>query len=287
MKIINQTSSQILIATPKNSFTFKIVGFVSSCAFASIFTFIPATILNLQLSQIGILKINCDRVEPKQVNCQFSKSQYFDLVKQANLNYQFVNSVKYNVIDEGEDGDGEQVYRYNFSLLTKFGEKVPFKSMKSAKAREVTATLNSFLASPKTSFRYISDSRYEPTQYISSIFLIPFFAVGFAGIWTAFSIWVDAEEITLDKYEYQLKHSKRTLLGTKVNQFALNEIAKIDVLYTTDSYDNVSYTPRITVSSNQQFKLEPLSDRQVAIKIVNDLNRFVGLPEEEDPVVKK
>jgi hypothetical protein len=35
-----------------------------------------------------------------------------------------------------------------------------------------------------------------------------------------------------------------------------------------------------------QFKLDTVSDRQVAIKVANDLNRFMGLPEEEDPVVK-
>jgi hypothetical protein len=40
------------------------------------------------------------------------------------------------------------------------------------------------------------------------------------------------------------------------------------------------------MNSKLQFKLDAISDRQVAIKIANDLNRFMGLPEEEDPVVK-
>jgi hypothetical protein len=64
------------------------------------------------------------------------------------------------------------------------------------------------------------------------------------------------------------------------------EIAKVDVLYETDSYKNIFFTPRITMNSKLQFKLDAISDRQVAIKIANDLNRFMGLPEEEDPVVK-
>jgi hypothetical protein len=36
-----------------------------------------------------------------------------------------------------------------------------------------------------------------------------------------------------------------------------------------------------------QFKLDNITDRQAAIKVANDLNRFMGLPEEEDPVVKQ
>jgi hypothetical protein len=111
-------------------------------------------------------------------------------------------------------------------------------------------------------------------------------AVGLAFVWGAFSMLVDYEEILLDKSKEQLTQSKRTLLGTKVNHFLFNEIAKTDVLYATDSYKNIFFTPRITINSKLQFKLDTVSDRQVAIKVANDLNRFMGLPEEEDPVVK-
>ena len=39
--------------------------------------------------------------------------------------------------------------------------------------------------------------------------------------------------------------------------------------------------------SGQKYKLETMRDRQAAIDLANGLNRFVYLPEEEDPVVKK
>jgi hypothetical protein len=41
------------------------------------------------------------------------------------------------------------------------------------------------------------------------------------------------------------------------------------------------------MTSNVKYYLNTISDRQVAIKIANDLNRFMGLPKEEDPVVKE
>lgn len=287
MKIINQTSSQIQISTPKSSLSEKLVGFIGTLVFGSLFTFVPMGILVTSLSQTGVLKVNCDRVEPKQVDCQISKSKYFDFVQQEPLKYKFVYSIKYNVIDLGEDSDGDKIYRYNFSLLTKFGEKTPFESVKSSTVQNVTSALKPFLSSKQESFQYTLDERSEPFAYIPMAFLIPFFAVGFFAIWAAFSVLVNYEEIILDKSEYELRHSKKTLLGTKVNRFLFMEIAKVDVLYAMDSYKNILYTPRINVNSKLQFKLDSISNLQVAIKIANDLNRFMGLPEEEDPVVKQ
>ena len=285
MKIISQTSSKILISASKS---FLPVDFIATVlVIGSGFTFGSMLMMSFHLSQISVLRVNCDRVEPQQVDCQISESKYLDFVQQEPFKYKFVNSAKYNVIDEGKDSDGDQVYSYNFSLLTKFGEKVPFERIKSFTASSVTSALNPFLQSKQESFRYTLDERSEPSLYIPIVLPILFFAVGLIQIWFAFSTLVYSEEIILDKSKYQLRHSKRTLLGTKVNSFRFNEVAKVDVLYATDSYKNIYFTPRITINSNRQFRLDTISDRQVAIKIANDLNRFMGLPEEEDPVVKE
>ena len=98
---------------------------------------------------------------------------------------------------------------------------------------------------------------------------------------------MDYEEILLDKPEYQLKHTQRTLLGTKVNRFLFMEIAKVDLLYATDSYQNIFFIPRIIMHSNLQLKLDKFTDRQGAIALTNNLNQFMRLLEEEDPVVKQ
>jgi hypothetical protein len=285
LKIVNQTNSKILISSPKNTSLEDYTWFVLIFIFGSVFSLIPMYMALMSSSVVGILRINCDRVEPQQVDCQLSKSKFFDSVQQEPLNYKFVNSVKYNAITS-KDSDGDTIYSYNFSLLTKSGKKVPFQSSSSSTAIRVTSVLNTFLQSKQESFRYILDERFEPNRYIVFVFISLFIAVGLSIIWGAFSSLVDYEEILLDKSEYQLRHSKRTLLGTKFNRFLFMEIAKVDVLYETDSYKNIFFTPRITMNSKLQFKLDAISDRQVAIKIANDLNRFMGLPEEEDPVVK-
>jgi len=106
-------------------------------------------------------------------------------------------------------------------------------------------------------------------------------------LWFSLSSLVYCEEVILDKPNGLIRYAIRNLSGKKINHYLFNKIAKVDVLYATDSYENIYFTPRITIDSNLQFKLDTIRDRQVAIKIANDLNRFMGLPEEEDPVVKE
>ena len=288
LKIVSQTNSEILISS-KIPFLVKFTLFIFTFAFGSFFVFVPMLFIPILFSEIGVLRISCDRVEPKQVDCQISKSKFLDLVKQEPLAYKFVNSAKYNVITS-KNSEGDSVYRYNFSLLTKFGEKVPFTRTSSSTAENVPSSLNPFLQSKQESFKYTLDEQTE-SNTLSSFAPIPllliFVVIGLNFVRRAFSFLVDYEEILLDKSEYQLRHSKRRILGTKVNRYLFNEVAKVDVLYTTDSYSNVSFTPRITINSKLQFKLDTIGDRQAAIKVANDLNRFMGLPEEEDPVVKQ
>jgi hypothetical protein len=41
------------------------------------------------------------------------------------------------------------------------------------------------------------------------------------------------------------------------------------------------------MNSGVKYNLDTVKDRQAAINAANNLNRFMGLPEEEDPVVKE
>jgi len=289
LQIISQTNSEIKISEPKTASLSRLIGFFAAFVFGTVFSFIPITIFTIESSKIGVLRINCNRIEPKQVDCQFSKSQYFDLVQQQPFSYKFVNLAKYNTIKD-ENSEGETVYRYNFSLITISGEKVPFTNINRSTASIVVDSLNSFIQSKQESFNYVLDER-SSSDFIYRVFffLFPliFLGIGFIIIWISFAILIDHEELYLDKYKKELKHTNRTLLGTKVNHYLFSEVAKVDVLYATDSYSNVSLIPRITINAKLQFKLDAVKDRQVAINIANNLNKFMGLPEEEDPVVKE
>jgi hypothetical protein len=241
------------------------------------------------VSKTGVVKIECDRVEPQQVDCQISKSNFFDLAKSKPLDYKFVQLSKYEDVDTNFTVNEKPVFRTRFLLTTKFGKKEVFEDINKLTASYISYSLNSFLDSNQKSLSYNYDERFNyPVLKLSFPTMVIFLLVGSPFIWFGLLVLISYEEVFLDKPNSLLKHTKRTLLGTKkINRYLFNEVAKVDVLYTTDSYSNVSFTPRITINSKLQFKLDTIGDRQAAIKVANDLNRFMGLPEEEDPVVKQ
>lgn len=289
LKIISQTKSEITISAPKTAFSSKIIGFLSFLLCSGTFSSIFIVAFTTEYSKIGILKVSCDRIELTQVDCQVSKSQYFDLFQQKPFAYKFVKSAKYNTI-KSTDSEGDVVCQHNFLLITKSGEKAPFKSLKSSTAITVTISLSSFVESKQKSFDYTLDE-CKSVNFIYEIFLflplIMFLVIGFISLYISFSILINPEELLLDKYKKELKHINRTLLGDKVSYYLFNEVVKVDVLYAADSYNNVSFIPRITIKKELQFNLNAVKDRQVAINITNNLNEFIGLSEEEYPIVKQ
>jgi len=288
LKIINQTDSKILIAS-KIPFRDRLSNSIFLLLFGLPNFLVPMFFAFDYVSKTGVVKIECDRVEPQQVDCQISKSNFFDLAKSKPLDYKFVQLSEYEDVDTNFTVNEKPVFRTRFLLTTKFGKKEVFEDINKLTASYISYSLNSFLDSNQKSLSYNYDERFNyPVLKLSFPTMVIFLLVGSPFIWFGLLVLISYEEVFLDKPNSLLKHTKRTLLGTKkINRYLFNEVAKVDVLYTTDSYSNVSFTPRITINSKLQFKLDTIGDRQAAIKVANDLNRFMGLPEEEDPVVKQ
>ena len=284
MKIISQTSNEIKIGKipSKGSFKNNLYFFL----FVSfIFPVFPLGILIGAMfpiiSQIGVTRVICDRVEPQQVDCQVSQSKFFDLVRAEPVSMKFVRSAKYNVI-ETVNTEKANTYKYNFQLTNKFGGVKTFDSDQDT-ANKTVQSLNSFLASQQTSLKYIADDRLNPNLIIALVFNISlclFWLFIFFHIWRII-LWLSSyREIVLNKSERSFSCIETTfILGKKIDNYKLTDVAKVDVLY----YD----IPRITMTSGMKYDLDAIGDRQAAIKVANDLNRFIGLPEEEDPVVKE
>lgn len=254
-----------------------------SLFFVNAFMVAPLHMLDIG-SSISVLtestKVSCDRVNPRQVNCEVIQSDLFSFGQQKTSNYQFVQGVKFNPMNKA---------KVSFSFLTNTGEKEPLTSSRST-ANAIVEPVNSFLKSKQKSFSYISDNGFNSSNsfsYLSLVFLAFSVFFGLALLWSALSEPFKQDEILLEKLESKFQHTHKSIFGSKINQYQFTDIAKVDVLYSTDSYQNVSFNPRIMMRSGKQYKLATMSDRQAAIDLANSLNRFVYLPEESDPVVKK
>jgi hypothetical protein len=81
----------------------------------------------------------------------------------------------------------------------------------------------------------------------------------------------------------QLTYTNRAFLDVKVKQYAFTDITKVDLL--PDSHDRISFVPRLTINCEDEYILGDIQDHQTALEFVNNLNKFIGLPE-EDAVTK-
>ena len=292
MKIISQTSDEIKIEKTSSKGSFKDNLYFFLFIFF-IFPFLPLGVFFVTIFQgaalTGVARVNCDRVEPQQVDCQVSKSKFFDLVQGETVTMKFVQSAKYNVI-ERKDGEGKRSYKYNFQIANKFREIKTFESSQDT-ANKTVQTVNSFLASKQTYLKHSADDRSNLGFIIGLAFASIF---NLFIIFLCFNLWLfilrtaSEKSINLNKSQRSFSYiENRFILGKKIANYKFADVAKVDVLYSSDSYDNIFFTPRITMTSGVKYSWDSVKDRQVAIKIANDLNRFMGLPEEEDPVVKE
>jgi|694.fasta_scaffold114088_2 hypothetical protein len=289
MKIIRQTSSEIVIASTEKSLVKSRWEAFANLLFANIFIVVPfyifGNVLSLDIgSSISALtrstKVSCDRVNPIQVNCEVIQSDFFSFGQQKKSNYQFVQGVKFNTTNRATT---------SFSFLTNIGEKEPLTTS-SATAYAIVDPVNFFVKSKQKSFSYTSDNSFNYSNafnYFSLGFFVFCALFGLPLLWSALASPFRKDQILLDKLESKFEYTQKSIFGSKINQYQFTDIAKIDVVYSTDSYQNVFFDPRITMRSGQKYMLETMRDRQAAIDLANGLNRFVYLPEESDPVVKK
>ena len=292
MKIISQTSNEIKIEKTSSKGNFKDNLYFFLLVFF-VFPFFPLGFFLVNIlpgiSQIGVTSVICDRVEPQQVDCKVSKSKFFDLVRKEPVSLKFVRSAKYNVIEK-EDSEGRTTYKYNFQFINKFGEVKTFDDPQES-ASKTAESVNYFLASQQTSLKYTIDDLTNPMLIIALVFVL---VINLFVLFICFKIWLfilrtcSEKEIILNKSQHSFNYVQtRFILGKKIDSYRFTDVAKIDVLYSSDNYDNISLTPRITMTSGVKYNLDTIGDRQVAINVANNLNQFIGLPEEEDPVVKQ
>lgn len=292
MNIISQTSNEIRIEKTSSKGNFK----DNLYFYLAVFFIFPTLPVGFFLSNIfpsifqtGVVRVNCDRVEPQQVDCQVSQSKFLDLVKSQPVDIKFVQSAIYDVIEKSDD-DEKKTFTYKFQLINKFKEVKTFDSSQESASKVVTS-VNSFIALQQTSLEYTFDDRTNPIFIINLIFVV---LINLFILFICFKFWLallrgcSEKEIVLNKSHHSFDYvQKRFILGTKVDTCKFTDVAKVDVFYSSDSYNNISFIPRINMASGIKYNFKTTTDRQVAINIANNLNRFMGLREDDDPVVRE
>ncbi len=227
--------------------------------------------------KIGVIKIDCIRFKNDGVDCKIFRSGESHFPQNSLTTIQRILAVE---VDKYKTKTSSR-FSIRFTVSKQFKEDNVFIydfdfQNESEKAFEI---INNFLRSNEPSLT-VSYDRYGLDNFPFFLFLI-LFLPGLFLLVSALSSPFYYEEILLDKLETQLTYKQRIVFDEKVKQYAFVDITKIDLLPTPpDKNEQISFIPRITINHEYEIRLGNIKDRQIADEFVDNLNKFIGLSEE-------
>jgi hypothetical protein len=278
MKIIRKTSDRLLIHQN------RIIGNIFVFAFMTPFLLaglIPFLIILASLPRQRTL--NCQRIEPTQVNCRVEKDVIG--IKSEEITSTQVTSSE---VIEQEVSTDENTYKvYQIKLYTKtqssdFGET----TRDEAETRAISKQINTFLATPQQPTFQVTKVDQSLTEAVSMIIILLVFATFWNGIvglfiWgILFSAWV--ENWDFDKTQHQLRVTQWFLIKRKTKQHSLlGQVSlKIDDSQ-KDSEDDTLYKLSLILNSGEKIIWNFGTNKNKAEKLRNEIGQLLDLQVEQ------
>jgi ASC-1-like (ASCH) protein len=279
MKIIQKTSDRLIIQdTPIRDFMISFL-FVGLMPLIAIFESLPRQ-----------QTLNCQRIEPTQVNCRVEK----DVIGIKSEEITFTQVTGAEVIEEvieQEESTDENTYKfYQIKLYTKtqssdFGET----TRDEAETRAISKQINTFLANPQQQVFQITKVDQSLTETRDAIFVSLFFATfwyGFVGLFLfilgiLFSAsWV--KNWNFDKTQHQLRVTQWFLIKRKTKEHSLlGQVSlKIDDSQ-KDSEDDTLYELNLILNSGEKIIWNFGTNKTKAEKLRNEIGQFLDLQVEQ------
>jgi hypothetical protein len=217
MKLVKQTALELILQEGVDislPLVFWLLGFLV----------VPLFIGYVSLSDTGITKLNCQRLEPRLVNCSYQKSQFFGLVDTKPIQLQQVLDVQLDEETRRDDEGSYQVYRVR--LITPKGELYFTDFMPNyMQQAEWELQLRYFLESEDPSVQIVYDTRWSFGQIFSMAALACLLGVSVYAIYGM----VKSKTLILDKRTNRAIYHTWTLLGDRYQYVPLRQIQDIDI----------------------------------------------------------
>ncbi|GGA26322.1 hypothetical protein [Okeania sp. KiyG1] len=246
MEIVKCTGKEIVL---KDELSTR---FAASLVFVFPWIGIPLLISLIILSEMGVIKASCQRVEPTQVNCQVNSSKYLGLIQGSSTSLTRVKEAKFN---SQNDSDGSN---YFVTLVTQTGkEVVSWQGNSYQEMNQMVAKINTFINNsndPSLLIQY--DLRWKEKNLVNLAICIPFIAIGILLLYAVFYL----KTLILNKSERQLTYKVFSLLGSKTKHYSFAQIQKLILeSYTnSDEDENKSYRLELVLPGenlNHQLKI--------------------------------
>lgn len=238
------------------------------------FAGIPLVLMGLTIGSLGVSRLSCERVEPTQVNCEFSRSYWLDLVQEPAVSIVQVQGVEItSEMHYSEDGD------YQLYIATLLGQNRSILlfdgSTDLGQVQTIAAPVQQFLASTQPTLVWERNTiESAGASLFTVLFCIPFVLIGGGAI---YSTW-QTQSLILDKRANQLIYKTSTLLGNRYKRHSLGLVQGVELKQHTDSYGNQYYEPVLLPDSVRKFTLARTTNRQEALQVQNQILAFLNLP---------
>jgi hypothetical protein len=222
---------------------------------------IPLVILISMFASLGVININCQRIEPTQVNCQIHRTGFGGLISQ---DFQILNNVinaKFEQI-EGEDSDGATTIDNKVVLKTQQGQNFAIEDSiyingvrgNAQQMRRIESEINNFLNVNQPSLVLNIDNRWRWSNLFIFGFISIFIVIG-GTVLLGNILIIGYEKIVIDKLTSKCDYEKVNLLGKKKDTYNLREITRIIIEESTDSDGDKHYNLILPIA-NQKYTLD-------------------------------
>ncbi|NET41611.1 hypothetical protein [Okeania sp. SIO2B3] len=239
----------------------------------------------LILSEMGVIKVSCQRVEPTQVNCQVNSSKYLGLIQGSSNSLTRVTEAKFN---SQNDSYGSN---YFVTLVTQTGKEVVSWQGNSytngvkgypQEMNEMVEKINTFIKnSTEPSLLIQYDIRWKWKNLMSLALNITFIGIAVLLLGKPYYLKI----ITLNKSEGQLTYKISSLLGlyTKTKHYSFAQIKELILDSDTNSDGDKFYSLELVLpaeNQNNQLKvpLRKYYDIERSKKAATILSDFIEIP---------
>lgn len=249
---------------------------------------IPLGVLALISSEYGVTTLNCQRTQdPKQINCQWSQSQYLGLVKTIqDRPIEQVIAAKFDSAQwsDGQGGGTEKVW---VTMMTSQGTTRLFETQFAIESAhqptfqaEVAQKVQAFINSQGPSLTLSQDTRLSSGFWGGTLVFLPFTII--AVLFTYGTLRF--QTLILDKTSNQFTIYIHTILGTRIKTYPLDELKSLKVKEHWD--DSTTYQLIFRFKAGKHYTL-PLAYRaQPVHQVANQVQEFVSLPIRDTMSVK-
>lgn len=276
MKIIQHDSRQLILERKADFNPFLLV-------WGLFFGGIPLFMFSTFFAGLGVVNINCERVEITQVNCQVKRSHFAGLKMESLQPFNNVIKVQFEQI-KGVDSDEQNTLDNKIILENKYEEKLLIEDsmfVNGVKGNEremrlLESQMQNFLNSQDIYLTVNYDNRWHLSNLAIFLFLSVFIVIG--GVFFIRDIIsLGYEKIIFDKSTSQLYFEKRNLLGKKNENHSLKQVTSIMIEVDKDSDGDEIYYLIVPVDNQKQYQLDRDSQIEMIQANANRIANFLEI----------